>query len=85
MCVLFKVAISEAGNAVNAGTGRVALGSTTVGDALFITASDGAERTTLGAGSTGDAVFTTTDGMLHTGQLTGLGLGAVAMQREATA
>ena len=39
------------------------LGYTTVGDALFITASDGAARATLGAGSTGDAVFTTMDGI----------------------
>lgn len=29
-------------------------------------------------------LFTTTDGTLHTGQLTGLGLGAVAVKREAT-
>ena len=47
--------------AVNAGAGRAALSSTTVGDVPFITASDGVALAMLGDGSTGDAVFTARD------------------------
>lgn len=42
----------------NAAAGRTALGSTAVGDALFITASAAAARTSLGANLQGSAIFT---------------------------
>jgi hypothetical protein len=67
----------------NAGTARTNLGSTTVGDALFITASAAAARTTLGLGTlatqsgtfsgtssgtnTGDQTITLTGGVTGTG------------------
>lgn len=56
--VTLPLAIASGGTgSTTAATARTALGSTTVGDALFITASAAAARTTLGSGTVGDAVF----------------------------
>ena len=53
------VAIAQGGTgATTAPNARTNLGSTAVGDALFIAASAAAARTALGSGAVGDAVFT---------------------------
>ena len=52
------VAIAAGGTgATTAAAARTNLGSTAVGDALFIAATAAAARTTLGSGATGDALF----------------------------
>ena len=57
-----SVAIAQGGTgATTAATARTNLGSTTVGDALFIAASASAARTTLGATTVGDNFFTLTN------------------------
>lgn len=53
------VAIADGGTgATTAGAARANLGSTSVGDALFIAASAAAARTAIGSGATGDLLFT---------------------------
>ncbi len=53
------LAVAQGGTgAVTAAAARTNLGSTTVGDAVFIAASAGAGRTALGSSATGDALFT---------------------------
>ena len=63
-------------NASTAAGARTALGSTAVGDALFITASAAAARATLGSGTTGDALFLAASA---SAARTTLGLGTAAV------
>ena len=53
--------VTGADEAARAGTIRSALGSTTVGDALYTAADDEAARGTLGITTTGDAIVTAAD------------------------
>lgn len=52
------LAANNLADVASAGTARGNIGSTAIGDALFIAASAAAARTTLGSTTVGDAVFT---------------------------
>jgi len=55
----FPITIAQGGTgSTTASDARIALGSSVVGDALFITTDASAARITLGSGTTGDLLFT---------------------------
>lgn len=72
------VAIANGGTgAITAAAARTALGSTTVGDALFIAVSEAAGRTALGATSIGSDLFTAASKALARTAIDAAALGAI--------